>query len=99
MGTDREMELTHVLFGVGVERPALERISISLFPQLTQGMDGSPVCGAGATSPAFKRMSVPYPQLPQHMDSIAGKMKAHFALVEGYWETIPRKELSWTRTC
>ncbi|CAL5086328.1 unnamed protein product [Urochloa decumbens] len=99
MGTDREMEIAHVLFGVGVERPALERISISLFPHLRQGMDGSPVCSAGATSPAFKRMSLPFPQLLQHMDSIADKMKAQFPLVEGYWETIPRKELTWSRTC
>ncbi|OEL24700.1 hypothetical protein BAE44_0014284 [Dichanthelium oligosanthes] len=99
MGTDREMELADVLFGVGAARPALERISISLLPQLRQGMDGSPVCGVGATSLAFRRMSMSFPQLVRHMDSIGVKMKAQFPLVGGYWETIPRKELMWTRTC
>ncbi|KAK8460591.1 hypothetical protein SEVIR_2G354950v4 [Setaria viridis] len=99
MGTDCEMELADVLFGVGVARPALERISIALFPQVRQGMNGSPVCGVGATSPAFKRMPMSFPQLLRHMDSIGTKMKAQFPLVGGYWETVPRKELTWTRTC
>ncbi|CAN6183686.1 unnamed protein product [Urochloa humidicola] len=97
IGTDREMELADVLFGVGVERPALKRISISLFPQLRKRVDVSPV--SGATSPAYKRMSLSFPQLLQHMDSIGGKIKAQFPLLGGYWETIPRKELTWTRTC
>uniref|UniRef100_K4A091 F-box domain-containing protein n=1 Tax=Setaria italica TaxID=4555 RepID=K4A091_SETIT len=98
-GTDCEMELADVLFGVGVARPALERISIALFPQVRQGMNGSPVCCVGATSPAFKRMPMSFPQLLRHMDSIGTKMKAQFPLVGGYWETVPRKELTWTRTC
>jgi len=41
MGTDREMEVADLLFGVGASRPAVERISISLFPQLNEGVDGS----------------------------------------------------------
>ena len=45
MGTDREMEVAGLLFGVGASQPALERIPISLVPQLNQGVDGSFACG------------------------------------------------------
>ncbi|KAM0881434.1 hypothetical protein ACQ4PT_032989 [Festuca glaucescens] len=39
VGTDPEMELANLLFGVGAARPALERISISSFAQLSDRMD------------------------------------------------------------
>jgi hypothetical protein len=96
MGTDLEMELVDILFGVVAARPAIERISLSLFPQLRQGIDDSPVCGVGATLSAFKRM-MSSPRLLRHMDSIVAKMKDRFPLVGGYWETVPRKELTWIR--
>jgi hypothetical protein len=97
MGTDREMEVADLLFGVWASRPALERISISLFPQLNQGVDGSLACGVG-TWLNFEGMSVSFAQVLQHMDAIGAKMKAEFPLVGGCWETIPRKEITWTRT-
>nr|CAB3454567.1 unnamed protein product [Digitaria exilis] len=34
MGTSQEMEVADLLFGPGTARPSLERVSISLFPQL-----------------------------------------------------------------
>nr|XP_051208200.1 putative F-box/FBD/LRR-repeat protein At4g03220 [Lolium perenne] len=39
LGTDPEMELANLLFGVGAARPALERISITSFAQLSDRMD------------------------------------------------------------
>lgn len=38
-GTDAEMELADLLFGVGAKRPALERISVSSFAQLKGRID------------------------------------------------------------
>ncbi|RLN34656.1 hypothetical protein C2845_PM03G09430 [Panicum miliaceum] len=43
MGTDLEMELVDILFGVVAARPALERISISLSPRLLRHMDSNGV--------------------------------------------------------
>jgi hypothetical protein len=39
VGTAPEMELANLLFGVEAARPALERISISSFAQLSDRMD------------------------------------------------------------
>jgi hypothetical protein len=39
VGTDPEMELANLLFGVGAAWPALERISISSFAPLSDHMD------------------------------------------------------------
>ncbi|KAL6656715.1 hypothetical protein ACP70R_004495 [Stipagrostis hirtigluma subsp. patula] len=97
MGTEHEMEVAELLFGVGATRPALERISVS-FPQLRQCMNRSLPSEVGATRSAFKMASVSFPRLWRHMDGISAKMRAQFPLADGCWETNPRKGLTWTRT-
>lgn len=96
MGTDREMELADLLFGVGAARPALERICISLFPQvISTYMDGDRLCAV--TRPEFKWMSAPLTQLLRHMSGIGEKVKAQFPLAGGCLVINPLKELKWTR--
>uniref|UniRef100_K4A280 F-box domain-containing protein n=1 Tax=Setaria italica TaxID=4555 RepID=K4A280_SETIT len=53
MGSDREMELADLLFGVRAAWPALERISVS-FPPIERLPDGSLLCGADGTTACIR---------------------------------------------
>ncbi|CAL5072276.1 unnamed protein product [Urochloa decumbens] len=96
MGSDREMELADLLFGVRAARPALERISVT-FPPIGRLPDGSLMWGVDGSRPAFERISLSIGELMELMDGIAVKMKSQFPLMGGRWESNATKGVTWTR--
>nr|TKW35171.1 hypothetical protein SEVIR_2G354666v2 [Setaria viridis] len=76
MGSDREMELADLLFGVRAAWPALERISVS-FPPIERLPDGSLLCGVDGTRP------VSVGELMQHMDGSIYLRRYRGCLEEG----------------